>query len=88
MLAKIPGVGSMLAPALKGVEVLRQKLGVSDEKKVEVVAPKQEAMKQQANGQLQGNINLNVNDKNRNLSGVQTDFSGIPVKTTTTIGQR
>jgi hypothetical protein len=45
-------------------------------------------MKQQTNGQLQGNINLNVNDKNRNLSGVQTDFSGIPVKTTTTIGQR
>lgn len=88
MLAKIPGVGSMLAPALKGVEVLRQKLNVTDEKKVEVVAPKQEAMKQQANGQLQGNINLNVNDKNRNLSGVQTDFSGIPVKTTTTLGQR
>lgn len=88
MLAKIPGVGALLAPALKGVEVLRAKLGVSDEKKVEVVAPKQEAMKQQANGQLQGNINLNVNDKNRNLSGVQTDFSGIPVKTTTTIGQR
>jgi TP901 family phage tail tape measure protein len=88
MLAKIPGVGKLLAPALKGVEVLRAKLGVSDEKKVEVVAPKQEAMKQQANGQLQGNINLNVNDKNRNLSGVQTDFSGIPVKTTTTIGQR
>lgn len=88
MLAKIPGVGALLAPALKGVEVLRAKLGVSDEKKVEVVAPKQEAMKQQSNGQLQGNINLNVNDKNRNLSGVQTDFSGIPVKTTTTIGQR
>lgn len=88
MLAKIPGVGALLAPALKGVEVLRQKLGVSDEKKVEVVAPKQEAMKQQANGQLQGNINLNVNDKNRNVSSVQSDFSGIPVKTTTTIGQR
>jgi len=88
MLAKIPGVGSMLAPALKGVETLRKNLGVSDEKKVEIVAPKQEAMKQQSAGQLNGNINLNVNDKNKNISNVKTDFSGIPVKTTSTIGQR
>lgn len=85
MLAKIPGVGTLLAPALKGIEVLREKLGVSDEKKtVEVVTPKQETMKNQS--EMKGNINMTINDRQNNVGKIESDFGGIGVNTTKTQG--
>lgn len=77
MLAKIPGVGALISPALKGIEVLREKL--------DVVEPKQQAMANNKNT-LNGNINMTVNDKNNNIGAVQTDFGGIGVNTTKTQG--
>jgi TP901 family phage tail tape measure protein len=76
MLAKIPGVGTLLAPALKGIEILREKL--------DVVEPKQDAMVNKT--EMKGNINMTVNDKQNNIGAIQTDFGGIGVNTTKTQG--
>lgn len=76
MLAKIPGVGTLLAPALKGIEILREKL--------DVVEPKQDTMVNKT--EMKGNINMTVNDKQNNIGAIQTDFGGIGVNTTKTQG--
>ena len=76
MLAKIPGVGALLAPALKGIEVMREKL--------DVVEPKQDAMVNKT--EMKGSINMTVNDRQNNIGQVTTDFGSIPVNTTKTQG--
>jgi TP901 family phage tail tape measure protein len=76
MLAKIPGVGALLAPALKGIEVLREKL--------DVVEPKQDAMVNKT--EMKGNINMTINDRQNNVGKIESDFGGIGVNTTKTQG--
>lgn len=76
MLAKIPGVGALLAPALKGIEVMREKL--------DVVEPKQDAMVNKT--EMKGNINMTINDKQNNVGKIESDFGGIGVNTTKTQG--
>jgi TP901 family phage tail tape measure protein len=76
MLAKIPGVGALLAPALKGIEVMREKL--------DVVEPKQDAMVNKT--EMKGNINMTINDRQNNVGKIESDFGGIGVNTTKTQG--
>lgn len=87
LIGSIPGVGKLVQPALALLQAGRDKLGVTDTKEVKPIAsPEQQQAQLTKESVLKGSIGINVNDKNGVVSGVDSNFGGIPVNTTTTLG--
>jgi hypothetical protein len=83
MLSNIPGLGDLLEPALKGVQDFRQSLNLNENVKVE--SPEQVQSQNAQKNNLKGDINVNVKDPNKRTD-VSTNFTGIPVNVTPTLG--
>jgi len=95
MIAKIPGVGKMVAPALKFIEDIRANLDldnndpVATPDKAIIPSPEERNWKIIQENLTKGKIDLNLNDPGKMVKDVNTSGNvDIPIKVGSTQGQR